>query len=128
MGKKILIVDDDAEFIDKNKAGLESKGFDVVTATAVREVMDKIAFEMPDAIVLDLMMEKHDSGFCVAKQIKADPRFRNIPVLMVSSAMEETGADFCQELDGYWMKTDDFINKPVTADELADRVSSLIKK
>ena len=126
MGKKILIIDDDAEFINQNKAGLENKGYDVVTASASYETMDKVAFEMPDVIILDLMMEKHDSGFSVAKKLKADPRYRNIPILMVSSSLEETGTDFSQELDGYWMKTDDFLNKPVTTEDLAAKIDRLL--
>jgi two-component system alkaline phosphatase synthesis response regulator PhoP len=84
MGKKtkILLVDNDVDFIDLNKAVLENSGFDVAVAYAGREVMDKVKFEQPDLIVLDLMMEKHDTGFGVAKALKADPVYKNIPILM----------------------------------------------
>ena len=119
MGKKrILIIDDDVDFSDLNKAVLENSGFEVVTAFSGREGMDKVQFESPDLIMLDLMMEKHDSGFGFAGKIKADPRYKNIPILMVSSVAEETGYDVSQELDGYWMKTDDFMNKPAPPEEL----------
>ena len=69
MAKKprILLVDDDVDFIDLNKAVLENNGFDVVTAFSGREATDKVSFEQPDLIVLDLMLEKHDTGFAFAK-------------------------------------------------------------
>jgi len=64
---RILLVDNDVDFIDLNKAVLENNGFEVAVAYAGREVMDKVKFEQPDIIVLDLMMEKHDTGFAVAR-------------------------------------------------------------
>ena len=128
MGKKrILIIDDDVDFIDLNRAVLENSGFEVVTAFSGREGMDKVKFEAPDLILLDLMMEKHDTGFSFAKTIKADPRYKDIPILMISSVAGETGYDFSQDLDGYWMKTDGFINKPVAPEELVKRINSLLE-
>ena len=126
--KKILIIDDDVDFIDLNKAVLENSGFEVVTAFSGREGMDKVTFELPDLILLDLMMEKYDTGFGFAKQLKADPRYKDIPILMISSVAGETGYDFSQDLDGYWMKTDDFVKKPVPPEELVKRINSLIEK
>ncbi len=129
MGKKrILIIDDDVDFIDLNRAVLENSGFEVVTAFSGREGMDKVRFESPNLILLDLMMEKHDTGFSFAKTIKADPRYKNIPVLMISSVAGETGYDFSQDLDGYWMKTDDFASKPIAPEELVKRVNDLLER
>jgi len=126
--KKVLIIDNDVDFIDQNKAVLEESGFEVISASDSREGVEKVSFEMPDIVLLELMLEKHDAGFDVVKAIKADPRFKGIPILMVTSAAGETGCDFCQELDGYWMKTDDFVNKPVTPDELIKRINILLEK
>ncbi len=123
---KVLLVDNDVDFIELNKAVLENNGFEVAVAYAGREVMDKVKFEQPDIIVLDLIMEKHDAGFNVAKAIKVDPLYKNIPILMLSAVLEKTGIDFSQELDGYWMKTDDFANKPVLPEELIQKINSLI--
>src|SRR5665647_375587 len=126
--KKILIIDNYIDFINQNKVVLEENGFEVISASSSREGMEKVPFEMPDIILLELTLEKHDAGFDVAKAIKADPRFKGIPLLMVTSAAGETGCDFCQELDGYWMKTDDFVNKPVTPEELIKRINILLEK
>ncbi len=125
---KILLVDDDVDFIDLNKAVLENQGFEVCAAFSGREAMDKVKFEKPDLIVLDLMMEKHDSGFTFAKAIKADPLHKNTPILMLTAVTSETGFDFAQEMDGYWMKTDDYASKPLLPDELVKRINDLLSK
>ena len=128
MAKRILIIDDDVDFVDLNKAVLENNGFEVETAFSAREGMDKVQFEAPNLILLDLMLEKHDTGFSFAKAIKADPRYKEIPILMISAVAGETGYDFSQEQDGYWMKTDDFVPKPVEPDVLVAKINSLLDK
>jgi CheY-like chemotaxis protein len=125
---RVLLVDDDADFIEQNRTVLESNGFAVVAALSGRETYDKVRFEQPDVIVLDLMMEKYDTGFTVARTLKADPVYGRIPILMVSSAKEKTDYDFSQELDGYWMKTDDYVNKPVQPEDLMARIKDLLAK
>lgn len=125
---KVLLVDDDVDFIDLNKLVLEKHGFDVVTAFSAREGMDKVRFEQPDAIILDLMMEKHDTGFGFAKSLKADPLYQKIPILMLTAVAGETGYDFSQELDGYWMKTDDYASKPLAPEDLIKRINALLEK
>ena len=128
MAKRILIIDDDVDFVDLNKAVLESNGFEVETAFSAREGMDKVQFDAPNLILLDLMLEKHDTGFSFAKTIKGDPRYKNIPILMISAVAGETGYDFSQESDGYWMKTDDFVPKPVEPDVLVQKINALLDR
>ena len=125
---RILLVDDDVDFIDLNKAVLENHGFDVVSAFSGREGLDKVRFEQPDLVVLDLMMEKHDTGFAFAKALKADPLYKNIPILMLTAVSGTTGYDFSQELDGYWMKTDDYASKPLLPEDLIKRVKDLLAR
>ena len=126
--KRILIIDDDVDFVDLNKAVLENNGFEVETAFSGREGLDKVQFDAPDLILLDLMLEKHDTVFSFAKSIKADPRYKDIPIMMISAVAGETGYDFTQDQDGYWMKTDDFVSKPVEPEELVKRINALIEK
>ncbi|OPY65187.1 MAG: Alkaline phosphatase synthesis transcriptional regulatory protein PhoP [Syntrophorhabdus sp. PtaU1.Bin050] len=125
---KILLVDNDVDFIDLNKAVLENSGFDVVVAYSGAEGLDRVRFEQPDLIVLDLMMEKHDTGFGIAKALKADPISRNIPILMLTAVGSETGMDFSQDLDGYWMKTDDYANKPLLPEDLVKKINELLAR
>jgi CheY-like chemotaxis protein len=125
---KILLVDNDVDFIDLNKAVLENNGFDVLVAYSGSEGLDRVRFEQPDLIVLDLMMEKHDTGFGFAKAMKADPTTKNIPILLLTAVGSETGMDFSQELDGYWMKTDDYANKPLLPEDLVKKINQLLAR
>lgn len=124
--EKILLVDDDLDFLELHKAVLKKHGYEVLTATNSREGIERVRTDMPDLIILDLMMEKHDAGFLFSKQIKNDPLFKKIPILMISAVAEATGYSFSMEEDGYWMKTDDFLNKPVMPDVLIAKVRQLI--
>ena len=125
---KILLVDDDPDFLDMHRTMLKNHGYEVFTATGGREGLDRVRTEMPDAIILDLMMEKHDAGFSFCQKIKTDPLFKKIPILMVMSVTEATGCRFSQQDDGYWMKTDDFLDKPVKPEVLLERLDTLLKK
>jgi len=125
---KILLVDDDPDFLEMHKAVLENRGYEVFTASSAQEGLGRVRAEMPDLIVLDLMMEKYDAGFSFSKTIKTDPLFRKIPILMVTSVAEATGYRFSLEEDGYWMKTDDFLNKPVPPEVLLETVDKLLQK
>jgi DNA-binding response OmpR family regulator len=122
------LVDDDPDFLDMHAAVLKNNGFEVFTATSGREGLVRVRTEMPDAIILDLMMEKHDSGFVFSQKIKMDPLFKNIPILMVTSVAEATGYRFSLQDDGYWMKTDDFLDKPVKPEVLLERLDALLRK
>ena len=123
---KILLVDDDADFLEMHKAVLANHGYEVFTAMSGQEGLERVRTEMPDLIILDLMMEKHDAGFSFSRTIKTDPLFKRIPILMVTSVAEATGYRFSLEEDGYWMKTDDFLDKPVMPAVLLDRVAKLL--
>ena len=125
---KILLVDDDPDFLEMHKAVLVNNGYEVMTATSAKEGLERVRTEMPDLIVLDLMMEKHDAGFSFSKQIKSDPLFKSIPILMVTAVADATGYKFSLEKDGYWMKTDEFLDKPVQPSVLLDKVEKLLEK
>ncbi len=125
---KILLVDDDPDFLEMHKAVLVNHGYEVMTATSAKEGLERVRTEMPDLIVLDLMMEKHDAGFSFSKQIKSDPLFKGIPILMVTAVADATGYKFSLEKDGYWMKTDEFLDKPVQPSVLLDKVEKLLEQ
>ena len=124
--RKILLVDDDLDFLEMHKAVLINHGYEVTTATSAQEGWEKVRAEMPDLIVLDLMMEEHDAGFSFAQRIKNDPLFKKTPILMVTAVADATGYKFSLEEDGYWMKTDEFLDKPVEPSALVDSVKKLL--
>ena len=125
--RKILIIDDNIDFVKMNAVALEAAGYEVEAAYNSDEGFTKVEYGQPDAIVLDLMLERHDSGFTLAKKLKTHPIFRTIPILMLTAVGEATGFRFSMEKDGYWMKTDDFADKPLEPDELVDRIERLIE-
>jgi len=125
--RKILIIDDNIDFVKMNALALEAAGYEVEAAYNSDEGFTKVEYGQPDAIVLDLMLERHDSGFTLAKKLKTHPIFRTIPILMLTAVGEATGFRFSMEKDGYWMKTDDFADKPLEPDELVDRIERLIE-
>jgi two-component system alkaline phosphatase synthesis response regulator PhoP len=124
--KKILIIDDNINFVKMNSAVLEAGGYEVEAAYNAEEGFTKVEFGHPDAIVLDLMMERHDSGFTLAKRLKTHPTYKQIPILMLTAVGDATGFKFSMETDGYWMKTDDYAEKPIEPDLLLEKVGKLI--
>jgi len=90
--------------------------------------MEKISYEKPDLILLDIMMKKIDDGFTLCYKLKHDPELKKIPVLAISAITEETGLKFSSETDGEYFEADDYVEKPVKADDLLERVAKLLKK
>ena len=126
--KKILIIDDNIHFVKMNTLALEAVGYEVEAAFNSEEGFTKVEYGQPDAIVLDLMMERHDSGFTLAKRIKTHPTYKNIPILMLTAVGDATGFRFSMEKDGYWMNTDDFADKPIEPDDLVARIGRLVNR
>jgi len=125
---KILIIDDDPDYVEATKAILENKSYKVVVAYNRNDGMKKIDSEKPDLIILDIMMEKLDDGFTICYKLKHDPELKKIPVLSVSAVTEKTGLKFSPETDGEYFEADDYVEKPVRADDLLERVERLLKK
>ncbi len=124
--KKILLVDDDVDLLEQNKLLLESKGFQVITAVNSEEGMKLFQKELPDAAILDLIMEQMDSGFILSYKIKKTEHGKKIPVFILTSATYETGYKFSTSTneEKEWLKCDGILNKPVVVDELIAKLES----
>jgi DNA-binding response OmpR family regulator len=122
--KKILLVDDDLDLLEQNKILLESKGFRVVTAEGSKKGWEVFKQELPDAAILDLIMEEHDSGFILSYKIKKDEHGKNIPVYILTSATYVTGFKFgaSTEEEKEWIKCDGILNKPIMIDDLVNKL------
>ena len=122
--KKILLVDDDLDLLEQNKILLESKGFKVVTAEGSKKGWEVFKQELPDAAILDLIMEEHDSGFILSYKIKKDEHGKNIPVFILTSATYITGFKFgaSTEEEKEWIKCDGILNKPIMIDDLVNKL------
>ena len=87
---KILLVDDDIDFVESTRIVLESKPYEVIVAYEGDEALRKTREENPDLILLDIIMPIKD-GFTAAEQLKKDPQLRKIPVLMLTSFSQRVG-------------------------------------
>ncbi len=117
----VLVVDDNPQNVELLQAYLDT--LDCATEVAVDGVdaLEKVGQVNPDLILLDIMMPRM-SGFEVCRRLKADPKFRDIPIIMVT-ALNELG-----DIErGVESGTDDFLSKPINKLELLTRVKSLLR-
>lgn len=125
---KILIVDDDPDYVEITKSILESRNYRVETAHSKAEAEQKIAAFAPDLIILDIIMDRMNDGFKLCYELKHDPVLRSIPVFAISSVNQVTGFTFSPQTDGEYFQADDFAEKPIKAEELLRRVAALLQK
>jgi CheY-like chemotaxis protein len=119
-GRKILFVDDDRDFLGAQEAFFRGRGYQVVTQDRTEGALERACAEKPDVIVLDLMMEHHDSGFVLARRLRQEPGLAKVPILMLSGVAAATGHKFSGDAAALkdWMKLDAFLDKPVTGRQL----------
>lgn len=124
--KKILLVDDDLDLLEQNKLLIESKGYEVITATSGKEGFEVFKKTKPDACVVDLIMEEHDSGFILCYRIKNDEHGKKIPVFILTSATYDTGFKFGASTseEREWIKADALIHKPVIIEEFVEKLEA----
>ncbi|RKY03415.1 MAG: response regulator [Spirochaetes bacterium] len=123
--KKILLVDDDVDFVEATKLILESKSYNVVTAYSGKEGIEKVKSENPDLIVLDVMMPKPD-GYEVCAKLKADPELCNIPIILLTAVVSKISSTGYTKEMGMRIEADDYIDKPVEPSELVKSIERLI--
>ena len=124
---KIMIVDDDPDYINVVKTILEKEQYIVVSAGDKTECMEKIKPEKPDLAILDVMMDAWQDGFEMSRQLKKDPEFKNMPVLMLTAVENRTGIVFKSAAgDPTWLPVDVFLDKPVKPDILLSEVKKLL--
>ncbi len=125
--QKILIIDDDPDFVEVTKVLLETRQYDVSAAYDPEEGFAKLEEETPNALILDVMMGKGADGFLVARKIRKDPRFDKMPILMMTSMREQTGFDFPGErIHSKFLPVDDYVEKGVEPKVLLDKVEQLL--
>lgn len=125
--KKILLVDDDQDYIFQMKIKIEKFGFEVITADSQKEAEELIEVLKPDLAILDLMMESHDSGFILAYKMKK--KYPDVPVIIATAVSAETGMSFDinSEADRQWIKADLYMEKGIRTDQLHREINKLLK-
>ena len=124
---KILIVDDDADFVESIKAILETKPYNVIVANQGDEGLQKASDENPDLILLDVIMPVKD-GFTTAEQLKKDTELAKIPVIMLTAFSSKVGESSIPRSRGYELETEDYIEKPVRPQDLLAAVEKALKR
>ena len=124
---KILLVDDDEDFVESTKTILESKPYEVIVAGNGDEGLRKAREEKPDLILLDVIMPVKD-GFTAAEQLKKDPQLSKIPTLMLTAFAAKVTETSIPLSRGFTLETEDYIDKPVSPEELLARVERQLKK
>ena len=117
---KVLIVDDEPFNIDYLEQELEDSKCQILTAANGLEALDKIQRDLPDLILLDLMMPVLD-GFVVLAHVKADPDLRDIPVIIISAANDSRSI-----VKGIKQGADDYLTKPVDEKLLAQKLKEYL--
>ena len=125
---KILLVDDDPDFVDATKLILEKSGYTVVTASSSEEGWNKAQRETPDLILLDVMMETQDAGFQLAYKFRKDKKLKNKPILLLTAVGRVTGFKFDKVKDEDFLPVEEYIEKPVKPELLLEKISKALSK
>ena len=124
--KTILIVDDDPDIVESTRVVLESAGYRVMSASNGTEATQRIEKQIPDLILLDIMMAEPTEGFHFGYQLREDPVYAKIPIIIVSGISEKTGFNFSKEKETDYVKADEFLDKPVSPQTLLSKVATLL--
>ncbi len=118
---KVLIADDNPQILELLEAYLEPLHVRVAVAADGEGTLAAVEQDEPDLILLDIMMPRR-SGFEVCRLLKDDPRYRDIPIVMVTALNEVGDMERARECGA-----DDFLSKPVNKIELLARVQNLLR-
>jgi two-component system alkaline phosphatase synthesis response regulator PhoP len=123
--KKILVVDDEADFASLVQGNLEKEGFTVELAYNGEEGLAKVRANPPDAIVLDVMMPEKD-GYTVCKELKGSSEYCNIPIVLLTAVASHVTSTRYSHADGMSTEADDYIAKPASASEITRSLKRLL--
>ena len=127
MSGKILIVDDDADFVEAMTSILESKGYGVISASNGTEGFAKAKETAPDLMLLDVMMSTKTEGFDLARNLKSENSTKDIPVIMITGIRKDMNLPFGFEPDPDYLPVKALLEKPIKPDELIRAVEAHIK-
>ncbi len=120
MGKKILVCDDEPYILMALTDAVEMEGYECVTAVNGREAVEKAKQELPDLILLDIMMPYKD-GYEVCAELKEDPKTRDIPVIMLTAKSQQVDIQRGKEVGA-----DDYITKPFRPSTLRKKFNEVL--
>ena len=128
MAKKVLMIDNDPEFVEAISNLLDAKGYDVHTASNGEEGVEKAKAENPDLILLDVMMTTKNEGFNVARELHDDANLKDTPVIIMTGIRREMNLPFGFEPDEAWLPVKRVLEKPVKPEVLLAAIAENIRK
>jgi DNA-binding response OmpR family regulator len=120
-GERLLVIDDEKNFVDMIAMRLEAKGFNIIKAFDGKEGLEKAHTEKPDLVILDLMMPEM-GGYDVCRKLKLDEAFKDTPVIILTAKFQPNDVDFAKE-----MGADTYITKPLELDLLLHKIHALLR-
>ena len=128
MGSNIVFIDDDPDMHLVVKMILEPEGHKVVCCLTGPEGLEKIRHQLPDLVLLDIMLAHPSEGLQVACQMRHDDRLKDIPIIMLSAIGETVGKDYYTEVCPGTASGDMFLEKPFDAPTLREAVEWVLKE
>ena len=125
----ILIIDDDKDLVNSIEIILQTKQYQVRSAFNGKEGYGKIEKKIPDLILLDVMMATDTEGFDLAYKLKENPKYRDIPIIMITSftqKMAELGPESFQHILGEAWPVSSFLEKPIDPEVLLSTVEKVL--
>ena len=126
--KKILIIDDDADFTEAVSRVLQAKKYKTISASGGRQGFIKAQEKGVSLILLDVMMTYKTEGFNIARQLKQNNTTRDIPVVLITGIRKELNLPFGFEADDEFLPVETVLEKPLKPGFLLQIVEKLFKK
>jgi CheY-like chemotaxis protein len=123
MASRVLMIDDDQEFIDATAAILSARGYEVDSAPNGKVGVAKAKIKKPDIILLDVMMTTKTEGFDVARELHKNKELANVPVILLTGVKREMNLPFGFEPDETWLPVKGVLEKPVKPDVLLKAIA-----
>lgn len=120
--KKILLVEDETNIVTLVKMGLEASDYELLVVEDGETALEKVHTHRPDLILLDVMLPGQLSGYEVCRRLKDNPRFKDIPIVILSARGQKAEIE-----KGYEVKADDYIVKPFSFYGLVEKIREMLE-
>jgi len=123
----ILIVDDDPDILEGILMILETQPYHLATARDGKQCMVMINEEVPDVLILDLLMPRMD-GWGVIREMRSNPRFARVPIMILSTVIEDASHRRYELETGMAMDIQGYVQKPAKPGDLLQRIEKILGK
>jgi CheY-like chemotaxis protein len=123
---KILIVDDDPDFILAMQMALEANGFEVGSATTPDAGLDQAQTTNPDLVLLDIMMPSDNEGFDVVRSIRETPDLEELPIIVLTNLHKSRGSQYRFAPDDDYLPVNAFMDKSSDPDAVIEAIKQAL--